>query len=361
MFGQTLVMAGFDIIGDVHGHVDRLRGLLTLLGYTEERGVWSHPERTAVFVGDLIDRGPGQLDTLRMVQAMVEAGSAQIVLGNHEFNGVAYATFDPVRGDYCRPHSDKNTGQHDAFLLDVEFGSPLHRSIIDWFMTIPMWLDLGGVRVVHACWSPPRIAHLKNWSGPNNTLTERIVIDGTTKGTATYEAIETVLKGPEVHLNGVRYEDKDGHRREHARLRWWDSGATTLRTAALIPPGTQLYDAGDRRSTNSWTARYATTRCSRTPGRSRCCSATTGGARNRPKRSTRWRRASITASPRMVCFGRIAGTARTRSTPQSSLMCERPVTDQSPSTRPTRRPTETVRGHAKPSHAEGRWRDPSET
>ena len=246
MFGQTLVMAGFDIIGDVHGHVDRLRGLLTLLGYTEERGVWSHPERTAVFVGDLIDRGPGQLDTLRMVQAMVEAGSAQIVLGNHEFNAVAYATFDPVRGDYCRPHSDKNNGQHDAFLLDVEFGSPLHRSIIDWFMTIPMWLDLGGLRVVHACWSPPRIAHLKNWAGPNNTLTERIVIDGTTKGTATYEAIETVLKGPEVHLDGVRYEDKDGHRREHARLRWWDSGATTLRTAALIPPGTQLYDAGDR-------------------------------------------------------------------------------------------------------------------
>ena len=206
------------------------------MGYEEDGGVWSHPDRTAVFVGDLIDRGPGQLETLRLVRAMVEAGSAQIVLGNHEFNAVAYATVDPVRGDYCRPHSDKNSSQHEAFLSDIDFGSPLHRSIIDWFMTIPMWLDLDGLRVVHACWSPEHIAHLASVS-PDNTLTERIVIDGTTKGTPTYDAIETVLKGPEIDLDGAWYEDKDGHKRHHARLRWWDSTATTLRTAALIPRG----------------------------------------------------------------------------------------------------------------------------
>jgi hypothetical protein len=124
-------MTGFDVIGDVHGHADRLQRLLARMGYAERHGVWVHPDRTAVFLGDLIDRGPGQLETLRLVRAMVEAGSAQIVLGNHEFNAVAYATVDPVRFDYCRPHSDKNNGQHEAFLSDVPFGSPLHRSIID--------------------------------------------------------------------------------------------------------------------------------------------------------------------------------------------------------------------------------------
>jgi len=245
-FDQTEVMVGFDIIGDVHGHADRLRSLLSLMGYTEEDDVWSHPKRSAVFVGDLIDRGPGQLETLRIVRAMVEAGSAQIVLGNHEFNAVAYATVDPVRLDYCRPHSDKNSSQHEAFLSDVPFGSPLHRSIIDWFMAIPIWLDLGGLRVVHACWSPKHIAHLAAEAGSSNTLTERIVIDGTTKGTPTHDAIETVLKGPEVDLDGAWYEDKDGHRRHRARLRWWDSGATTLNDAALIPSGTKLFDADDR-------------------------------------------------------------------------------------------------------------------
>ena len=239
-------MKGLDVIGDIHGHADRLRSLLASMGYTEERGVSSHPDRTAVFVGDLIDRGPGQLETLRLVRAMVEAGSAQIVLGNHEFNAVAYATVDPARLDYCRPHTEKNNGQHEAFLSDIDFGSPLHRSIIDWFMTIPLWLDLGGLRVVHACWSPTHIAHLASVAGPGNTLTEHLVIDATTEGTPTHDGVEAVLKGPEVRLDGVSYADKDGHTRDHARLRWWDSTATTLRAAALVPPGTQLYDGNNQ-------------------------------------------------------------------------------------------------------------------
>ena len=226
-------MTGFDVIGDVHGHADRLRNLLARMGYTERHGVWAHPDRTAVFLGDLIDRGPGQLDTLQMVRAMVAVGSAQIVLGNHEFNAVAYATRHPERDDYCRPHNDKHTSQHEAFLADVAFGSPLHRSIIDWFTTIPLWLDLGGLRVVHACWSTDHIDHLEAQTGPDNTLTEELVIDATTEGTPTHDAVETVLKGPEVHLDGVRYRDKDGHPRDHARLRWWDSEATTLRNGRV--------------------------------------------------------------------------------------------------------------------------------
>lgn len=241
-------MRGFDIIGDVHGHADELRSLLARMDYAEHRGAWRHPERTAVFVGDLIDRGPAQFDTLRLVRAMVAAGAAHVVLGNHEFNAVAYATFDAQRSDFCRPHDDKNQGQHAEFLADIEFGSPLHRSIIAWFMTIPMWLDLGGLRVVHACWSPRHIAHLAAQAGPGNTLTQRLVIDGTTKNTVTHEAIETVLKGPEVHLDGVKFHDNDGNPREHARLRWWDTNATTLRAAALIPPGTQLLDHRDDRT-----------------------------------------------------------------------------------------------------------------
>ena len=105
--------------------------------------------------------------------------------------------------------------------------------------------DLDGLRVVHACWSPDHIDHLAAQAGPDHTLTERIVIDGTTRGTPTYDAIEAVLKGPEVNLDGTWYRDKDGHQRHHARLRWWDREATTLRAAAMIPEGTPLFDAND--------------------------------------------------------------------------------------------------------------------
>jgi len=49
-----------------------------------------------------------------------------------------YATPSPSGGGYCRPHNTKNNDQHKGFLAEVGFGSPLHRSIIDWFMEIPL-------------------------------------------------------------------------------------------------------------------------------------------------------------------------------------------------------------------------------
>jgi polynucleotide kinase-phosphatase len=81
----------FDIVGDVHGCRAELETLLTRLGWTIERdgegrarGA-THPEgRTAIFVGDLVDRGPDTPGVLRLVMGMVAAGSALCVAGNHE-------------------------------------------------------------------------------------------------------------------------------------------------------------------------------------------------------------------------------------------------------------------------------------
>lgn len=83
----------FDIIGDVHGCIDELRTLLDRLGYEvllqgrgEERVARCGPSngRRAVFVGDLVDRGPNSPDVLRVVMAMVEEGHAFAVPGNHD-------------------------------------------------------------------------------------------------------------------------------------------------------------------------------------------------------------------------------------------------------------------------------------
>ncbi|TIV91821.1 MAG: polynucleotide kinase-phosphatase, partial [Mesorhizobium sp.] len=83
----------FDIIGDVHGCAEELQVLLGKLGYSltwsEHRGersvVVSPPEgRKAVFVGDLVDRGPNTPDVLRIAMSMVAAGTAYCVQGNHE-------------------------------------------------------------------------------------------------------------------------------------------------------------------------------------------------------------------------------------------------------------------------------------
>lgn len=84
----------FDLIGDVHGCADELEQLLDRLGYEVASEsidpawpgpVYEHPERRkAVFVGDLVDRGPRVLDSVRIVRNMVDRGSGLCVVGNHD-------------------------------------------------------------------------------------------------------------------------------------------------------------------------------------------------------------------------------------------------------------------------------------
>jgi protein phosphatase len=76
----------FDIIGDVHGCRDELVTLLDVLGYAPDTdGPYRHPDdRTAVFLGDLVDRGPDTPGVLRLVMQMVAAGTGLCVPGNHE-------------------------------------------------------------------------------------------------------------------------------------------------------------------------------------------------------------------------------------------------------------------------------------
>ncbi len=91
---QRSLKGPFDIIGDLHGCFDELGELLQNLGYeldtmpTEPEALFSarHPEgRTAFFVGDITDRGPRNLDCLRLVMGMCAEGTAQCVMGNHDF------------------------------------------------------------------------------------------------------------------------------------------------------------------------------------------------------------------------------------------------------------------------------------
>lgn len=233
--------SGFDVIGDVHGHADKLEGLLEHMGYCERKTTWTHPERQAIFVGDLIDRGKHQRRTVELARRMVDAGAARIVLGNHEFNAIAWATPNPeIPGEHLRPHSHRvgarNRKQHAKFLTEVGEDSACHREYIAWFRSIPLWLDLGELRIVHACWNSAAMDVIKPLLSKDGSVTYALMVEGSRRGSAEYSAIETVLKGPEVDLpEGWVYLDKDKHPRQKARLRWWDADATTLRHAAEIP------------------------------------------------------------------------------------------------------------------------------
>ncbi|BBX48066.1 metallophosphoesterase [Mycobacterium cookii] len=231
-------MEGYDIIGDIHGCAEKLEALLGDLGYQLESstGAYRHPKRQAIFVGDLIDRGTGQLRVLEIVKAMVDTDAAQIVMGNHEFNAIAYATEHPAgSGQHLRRHNEKNTKQHQSFLDQL---TSAQRSLyLEWFKTLPLWLDLGDIRVVHACWHEDSIGVVERQLGSNRFGTVEDLVRASTKGDELYVAIEILLKGPEISLVDHRqlpYMDKDGHLRTNARIRWWNGDAMTLRDIAEI-------------------------------------------------------------------------------------------------------------------------------
>jgi hypothetical protein len=217
----------FDVIGDIHGHAAVLRCLLQKLDYREHDGAFRHPNRRVIFVGDFIDRGPQQRDVLHIAMRMGEAGSALAVMGNHEFNALCWAEPDE-NGGFLRSHSQKNLEQHEEFLRQIGEGSGPHAKALDWFKTLPVWLEVPGLRVVHACWNRQAQEILRPHLDAGHRFTNAGLRAAARKGTKAYDAAEILLKGPEERLPGdLTFKDKQGTTRRDVRLRWWNPDATT--------------------------------------------------------------------------------------------------------------------------------------
>jgi len=206
-------MNTYDIIGDIHGHADELQALLETLGYRQG----SHPEgRKVIFLGDYIDRGPKIREVLETVRGMVNAGQALAILGNHEVNAMRFHV-KGSDGEYLRPRSDPNTTQHQATL--DQFPDPVEWSDwISWFAGLPLSLDLGGLRAVHACWDQKAIAELATIGRLEGATLEKY----SRNGTDGYETISQIINGPEARFpDGFSHETADGIKRADFRVKWW--------------------------------------------------------------------------------------------------------------------------------------------
>lgn len=243
-----MVTTAYDVIGDIHGRFDKFQALMMELGYRKAGGAFIPPSgRQAVFVGDLIDRGPQQLELLQCVRRMVEAGHALVVLGNHELNAIAYVVDDPAtlgeclrknRGD--SPKSVQNRRQHAAFLSQVGEGSAIHTDWVDWFRTLPLHLDLGGIRVAHAWWDAESAALLDDPAhrDVSGRLTDEFLVESHRKGSALKRARKIVTTGYEHKLpSGHFVTDGEGNKHDNARLKMWKNGARHLREIAIVPGG----------------------------------------------------------------------------------------------------------------------------
>lgn len=216
---------GFDIIGDIHGCAETLQVLLSKLGYTKLNGVYQHPTRQAIFVGDVIDRGPNIPEALDVVYQMVKNNKALMVLGNHEYNAITYCTPAPSdwKQSFLRSHSQRHYRQIAATLQQFESKPLLWQRYIDWFKTLPLFLDLPEFRVVHACWDASMVAYLKESCGDAG-VTEQFLVESVSLGTCASKAVERLTRGVSVCLpSGREIVSKDGYKRRYFRAKFWES------------------------------------------------------------------------------------------------------------------------------------------
>jgi hypothetical protein len=155
-------------------------------------------------------------------------------MGNHEFNAICYHTPDGNQG-YLRTHNREHTQQHQAFLHEYPFNSPENIAAIAWFKTLPLFLEIAGFRVIHACWDEKTIAKIKPLLDENLCLKPEHYQEACQKGTFFYQAIETLLKGPELTLpNQSLFMDKDDTPRSKVRIKWWEHHLRTYKQAAVV-------------------------------------------------------------------------------------------------------------------------------
>jgi len=211
----------YDVIGDIHGHAGALRRLLRELGYEQGRNGWRHADRKVAFLGDFVDRGPEIKAVLEIARAMVESGAARAVMGNHEFNAVSFHMPHPTaNAGFLRERSYKNIRQYRetvAQLTDAELDEATR-----WFQTLPMWLDLGELRIVHACWDPDSMNVVERGRERFGGFTDEFFHRACERDEELFDAVEVLLKGKEARLpDGVSFADNDGHERRAVRTRWY--------------------------------------------------------------------------------------------------------------------------------------------
>ncbi|SHE97849.1 Calcineurin-like phosphoesterase [Mariniphaga anaerophila] len=212
----------YDIIGDVHGHAQLLKKLLLELGYEKTDGGYSHPDRKAVFVGDFINRGPQIRKTIRIIRKMVESGNALAVLGNHEVNIIISYLKDKKGNPLVKPPLKNFLSGLKTF---NEFADAPEewQSNLRWLRTLPLFLDLDGIRVVHACWSDLAVEFVKNNLPPGKIKKEVFKKIYKSPGSELAKNIWLLTKGLQFKMPGdLKIINNKGVSPRSFRMRWWE-------------------------------------------------------------------------------------------------------------------------------------------
>lgn len=221
---QVREFEGYDIIGDVHGCAHTLEHLLMRMGYIKQDGVYCHDRRQAIFVGDIVDRGPRIREALHIVKDMVDRGYAQCILGNHEFNALGYTTrLNVDNGDavYVKPHSARNNRLITDTLMQFASYPEEWRMFLQWFRTLPLFLEFDSFRVVHACWDQGFVDELKA-RNHGAFINDEFIRKSADTSSFESRCVDRLTRGTDIKLpEGRAIESSDGYTRRFFRTKFW--------------------------------------------------------------------------------------------------------------------------------------------
>ncbi|MGB9089126.1 MAG: metallophosphoesterase [Pseudomonas farsensis] len=227
----------FDIIGDVHGCAHTLERLLDALGYKRVAGVWRHPRRQALFLGDIVDRGPRIREALHIVHDMVEAGQAFCIMGNHEYNALGWVTPAlPGSGqNFVREHTPRHARLIDETLTQFAHHPGYWHDFLRWFYEMPLFVDAGRFRLVHACWDRQLIEPLRK-QFPNGCVDEHFIQASAVPGSFAGNVCNRLLRGTDMRLpDGLTLTGGDGLTRAFFRTKFWEEDPQTYGDVVFQP------------------------------------------------------------------------------------------------------------------------------
>ena len=230
-------LEGYDIIGDVHGCADELVTLLEKLGYSNSGGVWRHRARKAVFVGDVLDRGPKIRQAMQLVRAMVDANQAYMVLGNHEYNAIIYSVMSQKHITPRLQRYYRRLGRHlRQTLLDYRHHLQEWKDLILWLQQLPICLEFPNFRVVHACWDGFRISQARQHNAGRVMSDKAFLSASLHPATEPNRVIERLLKGTDMLLpEGQTILGSDGIQRDRFRTKFWSQSPQTYGDVVFQP------------------------------------------------------------------------------------------------------------------------------
>ena len=210
-----------DFIGDIHGYANALENLLQKMGYIQASNGWAHPTSKAVFVGDFINRGPNNRRTLEIIRQMVDNGNAYAILGNHEINAICYFT-KRNSGKPIRMPGPANRKQLDRVKREYLLQPHLFDETIKWLRHLPLFINFGSVRVVHAYWSDSHVESLQRVMD-NKKLKRNFLKEVMQGGSDISKAFMQITKGVEFSFPpNLIVRDNDSFRRINYRVKWWE-------------------------------------------------------------------------------------------------------------------------------------------